>query len=175
MSSEQQNELGLVRLRQAHSRVREIAEQTVQDMTQDAQVLKASAVAGGKINEVALYHGIWVESYPGIRLLLIDNTTVCANVACPMHEVNKGTGNHCTACTRVLCESNGSPTPQHQHTFNEAVTVIEGTLQEGDRTWGVGEIAVFPANTPHQTILTGLAMIHWQPPLPFLQFASVAA
>jgi quercetin dioxygenase-like cupin family protein len=47
------------------------------------------------------------------------------------------------------------------------VQVVQGTLTEltTGKTYGPGDVLVYPPNTQHQPKLDGMVLICWQPPL----------
>jgi mannose-6-phosphate isomerase-like protein (cupin superfamily) len=131
----------------AHMRLRAAAERATREIGQDIRVM-ASHDHEDKIMEAHLYRGTWVNIFPGIKLMLIDD----------------GDG-----YTRALCEGQGVM-PKHYHTYYESLFVLEGEIIE--RTTGkkyeVCETAEHEPYEFHEPELHGLFMVRWKPPLPQL-------
>lgn len=131
----------------AHLRLRAAAEKATREIGQDIRVM-ASHSHDDKVIEAHLYRGSWVNIFPGIRLMLIDDRD---------------------GCTRALCEGEGTM-PKHYHTYHESLFVLEGELIEktSGNIYSVGQTVEHNAYEFHEPELRGLFMVRWKPPLPQL-------
>lgn len=131
----------------AHLKLRAAAERATKEIGQDIRIMSSHDVED-KIIEAHLYRGSWVNVFPGMKLMLIDDKE---------------------GCTRALCEGNGL-VPKHYHTYYESLYVLEGKIFE--RTTGkeyfTGQIVDHEPYEWHEPELNGLFMVRWRPPLPQL-------
>ena len=110
----------------------------------------------------SLISGVWVESFPGIRLNLVDDEKHCGG--CPAAK-------RCETTSRVLMETKGRvEIPAHYHDFHETIHVIHGSIQDllkpDDHPLRRGsDVIYFPAGQMHQPVFEGLFLVCWSPPL----------
>ena len=119
---------------------------------------------GGGVDRFALVQGVWISTYPGMRMMLIDDATECS--VCE---------EDCRA-TRVLCEAKESVIcPRHKHNYSETVTVISGELIEHEPGSSVHALRRasdrihYAGGQWHQPEVRGLIMVCWRPPLARIQ------
>lgn len=131
----------------AHLRLRAAAERATKEIGQDIRVM-ASHDHEDKIMEAHLYRGSWINIFPGIKLMLIDDRD---------------------GCTRAICEGDGVM-PKHYHTYYESLFVLEGEIIEKTtgQVYGVSETAEHQPYEMHEPELNGLFLVRWKPPLPQL-------
>ena len=131
----------------AHLRLRAAAERATKEIGQDIRVM-ASHDHEDKVMEAHLYRGSWVNVFPGMRLMLIDDKD---------------------GCTRALCEGEGI-VPKHYHTYHESLHVLEGRILEKTtgKEYFTGQTVDHEPYEFHQPELHGLFMVRWRPPLPQL-------
>lgn len=132
----------------AHLKLRAAAERATREIGQDIRVM-ASHDDENKVIEAHLYRGSWVNIFPGIKLMLIDDRD---------------------GETRALCEADGTA-PKHYHTYHESIFILEGEVIEKatNKVYRrAGDVIEHPPYEFHEPELHGLFMVKWRPPLPQL-------
>ena len=116
----------------------------------------------GRTQTYSLVRGVWMETFPGLRVMLIDDSGHCGT--CPSSYLCPEVG-----CTRVLAEAKRPVhLPKHTHAYHETVHVIEGVFRDDLMEASYhrkGSQIFYKAHTPHEPILSGLFLICWSPPL----------
>jgi hypothetical protein len=150
-------------VREANERLRQAVAAAIDTARQPEVGYAAHLDAQGRAVTYSLVRGVWVETHPGLRVMLIDDTAHCG--ACPA-------AHHCPSagCTRCLVEAPDPVSlPAHTHTCCESVHIVEGVLR--DRYLDdlphrrSGERVYYRMNMLHEPVLHGLFLICWSPPL----------
>ena len=150
-------------LREANERLRAAVDAAVVAASSPDIATVAHVEDTGSTETFSLVRGVWMETFPGLKVMLIDDSGHCGT--CPSHYLCPEVG-----CTRVLAEAKMPvKLPAHSHTYPETIHVIEGIYRD-DRIDGIkyhrkGSMVFYKAHTLHEPIMSGLFLICWSPPL----------
>ena len=156
-------------LRLAHSELKATASRVADELralTNDRQVVSTSET--GELT-YKLSRGAWVEVFPNIRMLLVDDSPKGFRLFDRLGEPKPE-----SPCTRVLLEATSIvQLPRHRHSYNESVIAISGWMRDivtGARinSHTATSTLTWKSNMEHEPMFQGIFLLCWTPPLEML-------